>query len=49
MRYMLHKIFRKSNRMGDKHFGLDQSLFILSLVILLVTVLMPMVDRKSVV
>ena len=43
MRYMLHKIFHKSNGMGDKHFGLDQSLFILSLVILLVTVLMPMV------
>ncbi len=43
MRSMLHKIFHKSNGMGDKHFGLDQGLFILSLVILLITVLMPMV------
>lgn len=40
---MLYKMFRRPNGMGDKRFGLDQSLFILSLVILLVTVLMPMV------
>ncbi len=40
---MLHKMFRRPTGMGDKRFGLDQSLFILSLLILLVTVLMPMV------
>ncbi|MGE0075319.1 MAG: ABC transporter permease [Sphaerochaetaceae bacterium] len=41
MKYFLTHMFQRKPSMGDRHFGLDQGLFILSLLILVVTVLFP--------
>lgn len=42
MKYFLTHMFRGRPSMGKRHFGLDQGLFVLSLVILVITVLFPM-------
>ncbi len=42
MKYFLTHMFSRRPSMGRRRFGLDQSLFILSLVILIITVLFPM-------
>lgn len=41
MKYFLTHMFQRKSAMGDRRFGLDQGLFILSLLILVVTVLFP--------